>query len=58
MMSNQNQFPAVALSERTGSISVAIIEDQREFRDYLTALISGSEGFECIGSFRSGSLGA
>jgi len=39
--------------ERTAPISVAIIEDHREFRDYLTALISGTEGFECVGSFRS-----
>ncbi len=53
-MSNQIQSPAVALSvERTGLISVAIIEDHREFRDYLTALISGTEGFKCTGSFRS-----
>jgi len=34
-------------------IAVAVIEDHREFRDYLTALISGSEGFACIGGFRS-----
>jgi len=54
MMSNQSESPAVALSgERMGPINVAIIEDHREFRDYLTALISGSEGFECTGSFRS-----
>lgn len=54
MMSNQSESPAAALAdERTAPISVAIIEDHREFRDYLTALISGTEGFECIGSFRS-----
>ncbi len=53
-MSNQSESPAVALSgERIGPINVAIIEDHREFRDYLTALISGSEDFECKGSFRS-----
>jgi len=34
-------------------LRVAIIEDHREFRDYLTALISGTEGFRCTGSFRS-----
>jgi DNA-binding NarL/FixJ family response regulator len=34
-------------------LKVAIIEDHREFRDYLTALISGTEGFLCTGSFRS-----
>src|SRR5262245_9057000 len=34
-------------------IQVAIIEDQRKFRDALTILIDGSEGFRCTGSFRS-----
>ena len=54
MTPNQSESPAVAsATERTGPISVAIIEDHREFRDYLAALISGSEGFECTGSFRS-----
>jgi DNA-binding NarL/FixJ family response regulator len=53
-MSNQiASSPAVSETQKSGPISVAIIEDHREFRDYLTALISGSEGFECIGSFRS-----
>src|SRR4030095_15290748 len=53
MMSNQSPSPAVVLSERSGTISGAIIEDHREFRDYLTALISGTEGFDCSGSLRS-----
>jgi DNA-binding NarL/FixJ family response regulator len=34
-------------------IRVAIIEDQRKFREYLAALIDGSPGFRCTGSFRS-----
>src|SRR5437867_4487051 len=34
-------------------VKVAIIEDHREFRDYLTALINGTGGFRCVGSFRS-----
>src|SRR4029453_4848487 len=34
-------------------IKVAIIEDHREFRDYLAALIGGAEGFRCTGSYRS-----
>src|SRR4030095_2541432 len=34
-------------------IKVAIIEDQRKFREYVAALIEGSEGFRCTGSFRS-----
>jgi len=35
------------------ALKVAIIEDHREFRDYLVALIGGAEGFRCVGSFRS-----
>jgi DNA-binding NarL/FixJ family response regulator len=34
-------------------MKVAIIEDQRKFREYLAALIDGSPGFRCAGSFRS-----
>ena len=34
-------------------IKVSIIEDQRKFREYLAALIEGSEGFRCAVSFRS-----
>src|SRR5262245_36460380 len=34
-------------------LKVAIIEDHREFRDYLVALIGGADGFRCTGSFRS-----
>jgi len=34
-------------------VTVAIVEDHPEFRQYLSALISGTEGFKCFGSFRS-----
>jgi DNA-binding NarL/FixJ family response regulator len=34
-------------------IRVAIIEDRRETREGLTALISGTEGYKCTASFRS-----
>jgi DNA-binding NarL/FixJ family response regulator len=34
-------------------VKVAIVEDHREFRDYLAALIGGAEGFRCTGSYRS-----
>jgi DNA-binding NarL/FixJ family response regulator len=34
-------------------LAVAIVEDHREFREYLSALIGGTEGFKCLGSFRS-----
>src|SRR5256884_8346610 len=54
MMSSESQSQTVtSAAERSGPLGVAIIEDHREFRDYLTALISGTEGFECTGSFRS-----
>ena len=34
-------------------INVIVIEDHREFRDYLMALISGTAGFRCAGGYRS-----
>lgn len=34
-------------------IKVAIVEDQRKFRDAVTMLIDGTEGFRCSGSYRS-----
>jgi len=37
----------------SSALKVAIIEDHREFRDYLVALIGGADGFRCTGSFRS-----
>ena len=37
----------------SSALKVAIIEDHREFRDYLVALIGGAEGFRCAGGFRS-----
>lgn len=41
-------------SRSPGSVvKVVIIEDHREFRDYLVALIGGAEGFRCTGSYRS-----
>src|SRR5262245_66035818 len=36
-----------------GLIKVAIIEDRREIREGLATLIDGTDGFRCIGSFRS-----
>ena len=35
------------------TIKVAIVEDQREIRECLAILISGSTGFACTGSYRS-----
>jgi DNA-binding NarL/FixJ family response regulator len=34
-------------------IDVAIIEDERDIRECLTFLISGTEGYSCTGSYRS-----
>jgi DNA-binding NarL/FixJ family response regulator len=34
-------------------IKVAVIEDRREIRDGLAALINGTEGYCCLGAFRS-----
>jgi DNA-binding NarL/FixJ family response regulator len=34
-------------------IKAAIVEDQREIREALAALINGTEGYRCAGSFRS-----
>lgn len=34
-------------------VKVAIVEDQRKFRDATAAIIDGTEGFRCTGSFRS-----
>ena len=38
---------------RPAPITVAVIEDHSEYREYLAALLNGSEGFKCAGSFRS-----
>lgn len=35
------------------TIQVAIVEDRREIREGLTMLISGTDGFNCAGSYRS-----
>jgi DNA-binding NarL/FixJ family response regulator len=34
-------------------LRVAIVEDQREIREGLAALVGGTPGFECTGAFRS-----
>ena len=34
-------------------IKVAIIEDQRDIRECLTFLVSGTEGYSCTGSYRT-----
>ncbi|MFN2392864.1 MAG: response regulator transcription factor, partial [Pyrinomonadaceae bacterium] len=44
---SENQPPAAA------PIKVAIIEDLREVREGLAMLISGTNGFTCVGRYRS-----
>ena len=34
-------------------LTVAIVEDQREIREGLRALIDGTGGFRCVGAYRS-----
>ena len=34
-------------------VNVAIVEDERKFRDAVTMLIEGTDGFRCCGSYRS-----
>ncbi|HJQ25346.1 MAG TPA: response regulator transcription factor [Blastocatellia bacterium] len=35
------------------AISVAIVEDRREIREGLAMLINGTEGYKCLGAYRS-----
>jgi DNA-binding NarL/FixJ family response regulator len=39
--------------ETTGSIRVAIVEDQPATREGLAMLINGTPGYQCVGTFRS-----
>ena len=45
--------PTAMANEKSATVRVAIVEDHTEFREYLSALISGTDGFKCLGSFRS-----
>jgi DNA-binding NarL/FixJ family response regulator len=39
--------------EETKTISVAIVEDLREVREWLVVLVDGTAGFRCSGSYRT-----
>ena len=41
------------IASQTKVIRVAIVEDRREIREALVAIIDGTEGFRCVGSFRT-----
>lgn len=45
--------PQVAPISPAAVVKVAVVEDQRKFREALAAMIGGTEGFRCAGSFRS-----
>ena len=46
--------PTTTLTEaQRGEIKVALVEDRREIRDALAAIIEGTEGFRCTGAFRT-----
>lgn len=48
-----NIEPQATASPSSAPIKVGVIEDQRRFREALSAMIDGTEGFRCAGSFRS-----
>ncbi|MPZ17698.1 MAG: response regulator [Luteitalea sp.] len=45
--------PTEALRTTAPPIRVAIVEDQREIREYLATLLDSTPGFHCSGSYRS-----
>src|SRR5262245_2065488 len=47
-----NPQPSQPLPETT-EIKVAIIEDHREFRECIEFLLNNTDGYRCVGSFRS-----
>ncbi|MEP6568351.1 MAG: response regulator transcription factor [Acidobacteriota bacterium] len=52
-MNTDGKTEVQANGELAAVIKVAIVEDQRKFRDAVTLLIDGTEGFRCSGSYRS-----
>ena len=56
-MSELDRLGSTSKSASAGAqsdvIKVALIEDRREIRDALAAIIEGTEGFRCTGSFRT-----
>lgn len=52
-MNTESQLEVQTNGEPASVINVAIVEDQRKFRDAVTMLIDGTEGFRCSGSYRS-----
>src|SRR5215212_308067 len=53
MSGNSGDVSATALMSQPAIIEVAIVEDRREIRESLVALIGGTEGYRCTGGYRS-----
>lgn len=53
LMPDQQQTPVQAARPTDAPIRVMLIEDMREVRESLTILIDGTNGFSCVGSYRS-----
>ena len=53
MSQNSNSPPKTSMSSPPAEIKVAIIEDEREIRECLTFLVNGTEGYSCLGSYRT-----
>jgi len=49
-MSGEAEIPSESANPIVG---VVVIEDHREYRDYLATLLNGTPGFRCKGAFRS-----
>ena len=53
MSDNPKDSSSPWLASSTGLVKVAIVEDQRKFRECLVIMIDGTEGFRCTGSFHT-----
>ncbi|MEK6285145.1 MAG: response regulator transcription factor [Acidobacteriota bacterium] len=49
----ENRTPATVLASAPAIIKAAIIEDQRDIREGLAMMIRGTDGYRCLGTFRS-----
>jgi DNA-binding NarL/FixJ family response regulator len=53
MVNDLNSSPLTSPMPPDSVVKVAIVEDQRDIRECLTFLVSGTTGFSCTGSFRT-----
>ena len=53
MSDEHTEGSAHVLATSTSTLKVAIIEDQRDIREGLATMLKFTEGYSCIGSFRS-----